>query len=168
MERLSISFVTVFYVIVALVGFFCGHWLADIDVMVWHNQNQTSIVLDAGLGAGVGIAVVIASQVLDRTTKWARLLSSEFTKMLGSLSVTQAFVFAISSGVAEEVFFRGFLQQLLSVRVFGGETDGGGAQQAHDCSGEQGLFEVTENHGTPQRGLLKAALQCAPCRGRQS
>ncbi len=121
MERLSISFVTVFYIIVALVGFLGGHWLASIDVMVWHNQNQTSIVLDAGLGAGIGIAVVIASQILDRTTKWARLLSSEFTKMLGSLTVTQAFVFAFSSGVAEEIFFRGFLQQLLTVRVFSGE-----------------------------------------------
>lgn len=110
-----------FYIIVGMIGFLCGHWLANIDVMVWHNQNQTSVVFDAGLGAGVGIVVVIASQILDRTTKWARQLSREFTKMLGSLSVTQAFVFAISSGVAEEIFFRGFLQQLLTVRVFAGE-----------------------------------------------
>jgi len=121
MERLSISFVTIFYVIIAMIGFLCDHWLANIDVLIWHNEYQTSIVLDAGLGAGVGIAVVIASQVLDRTTKWARLLTSEFTKMLGSLSVTQAFVFALCSGVAEEIFFRGFLQQLLSVHVFAGE-----------------------------------------------
>lgn len=121
MDRLSISFVMFFYIIVGMIGFLCGHWLANIDVMVWHNQNQTSVVFDAGLGAGVGIVVVIASQILDRTTKWARQLSREFTKMLGSLSVTQAFVFAISSGVAEEIFFRGFLQQLLTVRVFAGE-----------------------------------------------
>lgn len=119
-QRLPTSFIVIFYGVVAAFALICGRWLGDIDVMVWHNHNGTSIVWDAVLGALVGVVVVVGSQILDRTTQWARVLTDEFTRILGSLTVTQAFVFAFCSGVAEEIFFRGFLQQLLTVHVYEG------------------------------------------------
>ncbi|MBA2663464.1 MAG: CPBP family intramembrane metalloprotease [Bradymonadaceae bacterium] len=122
MDRLSAPFVFVFYLIIVGLAFVLGNSLAGLDVLIWHDDNDTSVAFDALLGVGVGVVVVALSQVLDRTTRWARVLTDEFSKLLGSLSVTQAFIFAAASGIAEEIFFRGFLQQLLSVHVFSGAS----------------------------------------------
>lgn len=120
-RRISVGFVSVFYLAVTIVALLLGHYLAGIDVTVWHNANDTSLVFDAALGAGVGLVVVVISQILDRTTQWAKVLTDEFIKTLGHLTPAQVLIFALCSGIAEELFFRGFLQQMLSIQVFTGE-----------------------------------------------
>jgi uncharacterized protein len=118
MERsISVGFVSLFYLVVTVVAVVVGRYVADIDVLVWHNDHRTSVIFDTALGAGVGVVVVILSQILDRTTEWAKRLTSEFTKILGHLRPWQVLVFALWSGIAEEIFFRGFLQQVLTVKV---------------------------------------------------
>lgn len=97
-----------------------GSWFGGLDVFVWHNSNATPFHWDALLGAIVGVIVVGLSNLLDRYAAWSRELGREFGRTLGSLSLTQAFIFALGSGVGEELFFRGFLQQLLSGLVFSG------------------------------------------------
>lgn len=116
----STGFIAVFYAILAGIAVFLGDWVGDLNVLVWHNVHDIAYYLDAILGAGVGVVVVALSGVLDRYTEWSRELGREFGRTLGRLSVGQSFVFALASGIGEELFFRGFLQQLLTEVAFSG------------------------------------------------
>jgi hypothetical protein len=119
-SRLSVGFVTVFYLFLAALAWGLAAIFGDLDLLVWHNKNATSVYFDAGLGVAVGLITVAASQVLDRTTSWAQELGREFGKVLGPIDISAAFIFATASAIGEELLFRGFLQQILSVSVFGG------------------------------------------------
>lgn len=116
---LSSALVAVFYAVLGAVALGLARWLGDLNVAQWHNLNQTPVYADALLGAVVGLLVVGLSDVLDRYAEWSRELSREFGRTLGALNMRQAFIFALASGVGEEMLFRGFLQQFLSEVVFG-------------------------------------------------
>ena len=119
-SRISVGFVTGFYLFLAALAWGLAALLGDLDLLVWHNRNATSVYYDAGMGVAVGLITVVASQVLDRTTSWAQELGREFGKVLGPVDMSAALIFAIASAIGEELLFRGFLQQILSVSVFGG------------------------------------------------
>jgi len=112
------AFAAIFYAILAGIAWALGSLIWSLDLLVWHNWNHTTIAIDALIGAGLGLGVVAASALLDRWASWAQALTEEFRRLLGHLSTSDVFVLAIASGTAEEIFFRGFLQQILSVRVF--------------------------------------------------
>jgi uncharacterized protein len=118
--RISVGFVAAFYIFLGGLAWLLAGLFGDLNLLVWHDANDTSIYFDAGIGVGVGLAVVAASNVLDRNAGWARRLGREFGRILGPLSITDAFIFALASGVAEELFFRGFLQQVLTEVAFSG------------------------------------------------
>ena len=111
----------VFYGVLLAVAWILGAWWLDLDLLEWHDRWETALWLDVLLGVGLGIGTVIASRILEHTTEWARVLGEEFRKILGDLTPTQVLIFAVTSGVAEEVFFRGFLQQALSDLLFGSD-----------------------------------------------
>lgn len=116
---MSTGLAIAFYGIMVAVAWILGVVWLDLDLLVWHEGWwDTSLWLDAVLGVGLGIATVVGSRILEHTTEWARVLSEEFHKILGNLSPPQVLVFAVTSGIAEEVFFRGFLQQALSDVLF--------------------------------------------------
>jgi membrane protease YdiL (CAAX protease family) len=117
---ISTGFVVGFYALMGVLAIGLASFFGNLDVLVWHDVNDTQLYVDAIIGVGVGIEVVVASNVLDPKAQWARDLSEEFGRILGSLSVTDAFLFALASGVGEELLFRGFLQQVLSTVVFEG------------------------------------------------
>lgn len=58
-------------------------------------------------GALVAVATIAATRVLVRRTSWARLLHSNFRALLGPLSGAEIAAYALLSGLAEELFFRG-------------------------------------------------------------
>lgn len=109
----------VFYALMAGVAVI-GASLADLDLLVWHDAFHTTTTFDATLGIGVGVTVVIISAVLEKYAEWARRLSAAFGELLGSLSMGQVTVFAVTSALGEELLFRGFLQQWLSDGLFDG------------------------------------------------
>ncbi|RAL23604.1 hypothetical protein DL240_05440 [Lujinxingia litoralis] len=88
-------------------------WL-ELDLLVWSERAQVSLGLQVALGAGVGLLAVWASRQSEHYTSWGKTLSEEFARMLGPMTPGQIQVLALTSGVAEEIFFRGFLQQALS------------------------------------------------------
>ena len=69
-----------------------------------------------GTGVNLLIGGVLAAGVLSAgaafrgTFDWARRLEDEFRFVLGDLGPREALVLAVSSGVAEEAFFRGLMQ----------------------------------------------------------
>jgi len=74
-------------------------------------------------GLGVAVLVLISTRLLVRRTRWARELHLEFRALLGPLSSGQIAILALSSGLAEEAFFRGAMQPLaglpLTALLFG-------------------------------------------------
>jgi membrane protease YdiL (CAAX protease family) len=114
------GFIAGFYVVLAGVALVLAKFFGDLNVLVWHNVHDTPVYLDAIIGATVGVVVVGLSGVLDRYAEWSRELGREFGRTLGALSMPEAFIFALASGVGEELFFRGFLQQLLTEVAFSG------------------------------------------------
>ncbi len=124
---MTVGFVAGFYLVLAGLAWLLARFFGDLNVLVWHNVHDVPLYVDAILGAGFGIVVVLASGLLDERAEWARRLGREFGRTLGALSTTDAFIFALASGIGEELFFRGFLQQLLTEVVFSGAwADWGG------------------------------------------
>lgn len=119
-QKITVGFVVAFYGLMGVLAWILANFFGDLNVLVWHDANNTAVWFDAGLGAVVGIVVVLASNVLDKKAEWARRLGEEFGRTLGPLSTAEAFVFALASGIGEELLFRGFLQQILTEAVFSG------------------------------------------------
>jgi len=67
------------------------------------------------LGLAVALVVVASTRVLVRRTTWARRLHGDFRALFGPLAGRDIIVFALTSGVAEELFFRGALDPSLGL-----------------------------------------------------
>lgn len=67
--------------------------------------------LDLALGLAGGAVLVGAWEAARRLTTAARQLEVEFAGLLGRLSRTEALALACMSGIAEEIFFRGAVQE---------------------------------------------------------
>lgn len=65
---------------------------------------------DVGLGVGVGLLIVLLSNLATRFTEWGEKLARAMGEALGPISVPDALLLACASGLAEEMFFRGALQ----------------------------------------------------------
>lgn len=62
------------------------------------------------LGLILAAVVIVSTRTLVRRTGWARDLHVSFRALLGPISGAEIAVFALTSGIAEELFFRGALQ----------------------------------------------------------
>jgi membrane protease YdiL (CAAX protease family) len=78
---------------------------------------------DALIGLVVGLAVVLASRVMTRATGWGEAMARALGESLGRISVPDALLLAVASGLGEELFFRGALQPrvglILATVLFG-------------------------------------------------
>ena len=68
--------------------------------------------IGASVAGGLALALfgIVSTRWLVRNTRWARDLHISFRGLLGRLSGAEIAVFALTSGFAEELFFRGALQ----------------------------------------------------------
>ncbi len=123
-QRLSARFAAAFYFVLGGAGYLFGGVLGGLDLLVWHNRFGTDTGIDAAAGIVTGLVVVVASSLLERFAEWARKLSAAFSDLLGELTLSEVFVLAVSSSIGEELFFRGFVQQIFAVKVFDGVAGG--------------------------------------------
>jgi membrane protease YdiL (CAAX protease family) len=65
---------------------------------------------DAALGAAAGAGILLLSHLTTRYTSWGERLAQALARSLGELSVPNALLLALASGLAEELLFRGALQ----------------------------------------------------------
>jgi membrane protease YdiL (CAAX protease family) len=118
--QISVGMAAGFYGFLVIVGWGILQVAGDMSLFVWHDRNGVAPWMEAALGVGVGLGFVFASQVLDRYSEWAQELGREFGKIFGELRVEQVLILAVASGIGEEAFFRGCLQQLLTEVAFSG------------------------------------------------
>lgn len=119
-QRISPPFAALVYSVLIVIAGAAG-WYFRLDLLVWRETEWTWLGA-ATLGVGVGLVVVLVSQILDRTTEWAQRLTDEFGKYFGEVDVEETLMLAVSSGVAEEIFFRGLIQQALTEFAFSGSN----------------------------------------------
>ena len=68
------------------------------------------VMVDAGSGVAVAAGLIGASRLLTRRTEAGRALAVELARVLGTLRIWQIALLALTSGLGEELFFRGALQ----------------------------------------------------------
>ncbi|MEM1350200.1 MAG: CPBP family glutamic-type intramembrane protease, partial [Myxococcota bacterium] len=112
---LSITFVAMFYSLMAALGWALAAYWGGFDPFEWGEADEVSRLMQVGVGVSVGVVTVLISQALEHLAQWARRMSEGFREMLGQQSLASITVIAFFSGIGEEVFFRGFLQQMLAV-----------------------------------------------------
>jgi len=117
-----------FYGLLAIGALLWGWGQGDIDL--YHHPAPWlglafPVSTGSALASGVAVAlvVIVLTRVLVRRAEWAKRLHGEFRALLGPLSGPEIAVFALTSGVAEEMLFRGAMQPAfglwLSGLVFG-------------------------------------------------
>lgn len=77
--------------------------------------QQTASLTHLFWGLGAALLLIGLSLFASRNFHWAQLLDREFRKILVPLRTWQIGALALSSGAAEEVFFRGAIQPLLGL-----------------------------------------------------
>ncbi len=82
----------------------------------WMNGGYPRrLLLSLMLGFALGLAVVALTRQLVARMQWARELHRELSSIVGELSPRQITWLALSSGFAEELFFRGAMQPVLGL-----------------------------------------------------
>jgi hypothetical protein len=75
------------------------------------------LAVSLGLGLGLALAVVALTPVFVDRARWARALHAELAELIHPLSRSEIMVLALSSGIAEELFFRGAMQPVLGLTL---------------------------------------------------
>ena len=88
-----------------------------------HGSHALRLLVSLGLGLGLALAVVAMTPVFVERARWARALHEELAELIQALAPSEITVLALSSGIAEELLFRGAMQPvlglLLSSAIFG-------------------------------------------------
>ena len=74
------------------------------------DPSQVKHLSATGLGVLVGGGVVLLSHLMTSFTRWGEDLARVLAETLGFLSIPNALLLALASGLAEEMLFRGALQ----------------------------------------------------------
>lgn len=76
-----------------------------------------SIGVSLALGLALALVTVVATRVLVKRVRFVRELHVAFRELVGPLDGTTVAVLALSSGVGEEVFFRGAMQPSVGLPI---------------------------------------------------
>ncbi len=117
--HLSAGLLLIFYGLMAGLALVLA-WLFDLPSL-WHLSDPPGHLPDGPLAWGAGLALGLAAHGLDllarRRFDWARAFHARMAEMLGPLSRPWVVLAALTSGVAEELLFRGALLPLTGLWV---------------------------------------------------
>lgn len=108
-RKVHLFFAVLFYGFIAAAGIVWMHYTTPRKIGDLMTVGDPAMTF--GLGIGAGLAVALASQLGVKLFSFARSLEQEFGWLLGNQSYGEIFVLAVMSGVAEEILFRGAMQQ---------------------------------------------------------
>lgn len=113
--RLSLLAVGVFYGAMAVAAVVASYLVFG-EPPVSVGPRSVPLWASVVAGAGIGGALVVASRVSSARFRWARRLDANFRALLGEVGTSQAAFMALTSAIAEELLFRGFVLRLLLPR----------------------------------------------------
>lgn len=79
--------------------------------------EASSVGVSIGLGLLVALVTIGATRALLARTNWARALRRELRALVGGASGAQLVMLGVSSGVAEELLFRGAIQPIAGLTL---------------------------------------------------
>jgi membrane protease YdiL (CAAX protease family) len=103
------------YGILALAGVAGTVFILDHGPLWIPDHPSTPMWIKVALGAGVGLGVFLADSIAERFIPLFQRMGDAFRQLLGDITGVQAICLALFSSVAEEIFFRGFLQSWLGL-----------------------------------------------------
>lgn len=110
----------VFYIPLSLIAFVWA-WLSDrrapwtFDAQWMSGSFAARLGLSLILGVVLAAVVVVFTRTLVRRARWAQGLHRELKPLVEDLSTKEVAWLALSSGLAEELFFRGAMQPTLGL-----------------------------------------------------
>jgi membrane protease YdiL (CAAX protease family) len=81
--------------------------------------GEASALWSVGGGVVLGAATIASTRIMVRRASWARALHSALRPAVRDVGAVPLALMALASGVAEELFFRGLLAQLLGTQLLG-------------------------------------------------
>lgn len=90
-------------------------WLSESYPPIHLQERSYLLETDIAIGALLGLLVVGLSRILSRHTQWAKNLDQDFSLYFSHTSPLLLTCLAVMSAFAEEVIFRGWLQDYLGV-----------------------------------------------------
>ncbi len=106
-----------FYLLMAGVGLVAIFAMERPEILIPAVGQPVRWGLDASVGIGLGLLIVLLSRLLTARFAWAAVLTEEFRLLLGPLSRREVLLIALLSGTAEELLFRGLLQPALGLWI---------------------------------------------------
>ena len=105
-----IPFAALFYGVVIAAALFWMQWRGRWDRLIELGRGDWHPAAQVGTGLGLALLVVGLSRVLTPRVRLLRVLEAELRQLLGPLSEADALFLSLASGIAEELFFRGAMQ----------------------------------------------------------
>lgn len=102
------------YSLMFIVSIGLAHWQGRLG-FIFQFPGWTGVSENALIGLMLAATVVVGFEAMRRSFQWAKALDREFRLVLSPLRLDGAILIAISSGIAEEVFFRGLMQPVVGL-----------------------------------------------------
>ncbi len=112
-RRLPVAYAAAFYAVPAAVAWAWLRWSSPgRSLELWAPPDWAS---DAAVGAAAGLAMAVLARLSVRIFGWARGMEEEFRDLVGDQRGWEIVILALVSGIGEEYFFRGALQEAFGI-----------------------------------------------------
>ncbi|MBM4387778.1 MAG: CPBP family intramembrane metalloprotease [Deltaproteobacteria bacterium] len=108
MKNLNIRIVALFYLALSAISFLLAH-IFEIEGFGALSSERAGLIPSTLLGVSSAFFVFSISGLSAEYFAWAKRLNRLFTELLGKITMREAIVFSLASGIGEELFFRAFL-----------------------------------------------------------
>ena len=112
-QKFYLFFGVIFYSFIALAGLIWLQYSSKVGIKPLINLHNPASICVIGIGSGILVALI--SIFMVKIWKFAQEIEQEFGNLLGHQSVLQIVLLAAMSSVAEEIFFRGAMQQSIGL-----------------------------------------------------
>ncbi len=113
MLRGGLAILVQLYGVLTVIGILGMMWRDSLDRLF--PEDLLTCIHQVTLGIFGGIALIALSRLGERYFASVASLTRGFAEMLGSFSVRDSLIVALVSGIGEEVFFRGLLQDWIGI-----------------------------------------------------
>lgn len=117
MNTLSIKSLVYVYTTLAFVGLFIGRIKFGFWFFGFQELTFSNIAVNILTGISVAIPVIYFSTISLTRFKWAGEMEKLFSQVLVPLKTSEIAIIAVTSGICEEIFFRGGLQPILGLVI---------------------------------------------------
>jgi membrane protease YdiL (CAAX protease family) len=108
-DRLPMASVVFFYAVLGGGSYLFGRFVLEVNPFQPFADRPERPLVDLAIGVGIGLTVVLISRFLDHHFAWSREMNRTLRRILGNIRPVDALMFAVLSGIGEEIMFRGVL-----------------------------------------------------------